>query len=128
MTMTTTVTSDDVRRAMTKLMTVSGKRAAAERQAGTVWNEYLREPANGVRRAVSDRAEAEAAALRTEWFATFGELQDLIRALDLPSDADLHPTVEQLLADGWTVDAAFAHVEGTCDRTICSHRSHYTDR
>lgn len=27
--------------------------------------------------------------------------------------------VDGLVAEGWTVDGAFAHVEGTCDRVIC---------
>jgi hypothetical protein len=30
----------------------------------------------------------------------------------------------QLLVDGWTLDGALAHVDGSCDVTICTHPSH----
>lgn len=31
-----------------------------------------------------------------------------------------YPTALPLLANGWTLDAAIAHVEGTCDRMLCT--------
>lgn len=31
-----------------------------------------------------------------------------------------HPAVFALVANGWTVESAFAHVEGTCDRELCT--------
>lgn len=27
--------------------------------------------------------------------------------------------VEKLMADGWTLEGAFNHIEGMCDREIC---------
>lgn len=30
-----------------------------------------------------------------------------------------------LVANGWTVDGALNHVEGTCDILICTHPDHY---
>lgn len=32
-----------------------------------------------------------------------------------------------LVANGWTVDAALAHYDGACDVTICTHPSHRTE-
>lgn len=32
--------------------------------------------------------------------------------------------VAALVADGWTVDSAIGHVQGTCDVTVCTHPAH----
>lgn len=34
--------------------------------------------------------------------------------------AERYPSALPLLAGGWTVDAALAHIEGTCDRELCT--------
>lgn len=31
-----------------------------------------------------------------------------------------HPDVLALVENGWTIDAAFSHVDGTCDRELCT--------
>lgn len=32
----------------------------------------------------------------------------------------LNDTIIDLIAEGWTPDAAISHVEGDCDRCICT--------
>jgi hypothetical protein len=35
-----------------------------------------------------------------------------------------HPAAAELVEQGWTVESALSHVEGTCDLELCGHPSH----
>ena len=35
-----------------------------------------------------------------------------------------HPAAAVLVEQGWTVESALAHVEGSCDLELCTHPSH----
>jgi hypothetical protein len=37
---------------------------------------------------------------------------------------EAHPAAAKLVEQGWTVEAALAHVEGSCDLELCTHPSH----
>jgi len=37
---------------------------------------------------------------------------------------ETHPAAAELVEQGWTVEAALSHVEGTCDRELCTHPAH----
>lgn len=35
--------------------------------------------------------------------------------------------IDKLVDEGWTVQAAYNHVEGTCDIAVCTHEAHRSD-
>lgn len=44
-----------------------------------------------------------------------------IHGTDLVEHVAMHyPDAVALLGNGWTVDSALAHVDGTCDRALCT--------
>lgn len=43
------------------------------------------------------------------------------------AEATDYKRVEALIAQGWTSEAAFNHVEGTCDIAVCQHEAHRSD-
>jgi hypothetical protein len=48
-----------------------------------------------------------------------------LQAEQLQGVRELHgEEAAQLVLDGWTIDGAISHVEGTCDRELCTHPAH----
>jgi hypothetical protein len=85
-------------------------RAAAQARMTLHRHPYVGEGVDGARRSAEiDRTEADG----------LDQLDPRRELLLSSSRAWQLQAVDLLVAEGWTVNGAFAHVEGTCDRAIC---------
>lgn len=39
-----------------------------------------------------------------------------------------YPAAAALVRQGWTVESAMAHIDGSCDRWLCTHPAHRVDQ